>query len=578
VEAFVPALGWAVLICFALCATTLLAWLLCVVVRFVGVYVVYVPGAGVCRFVLGVASGVLERLRVRRDLRRALVSVPFDVTGQLSYDASGPFLEVQTVSGPMRVRVNASDLVPLVLFNGQKPALVKESHIATSSTVRSPLPSFQVIFRVDGRIVGYGSRLSFGKGGLAGVLTARHVLSGLPEGATIGTEKYEYPLDRKWKVLAASSKLDFVLLDVPAPVLSELSVSQAKASRLPRRGAPIRIYGKYNGEPAYTLGTVQRSKNLRFAHSASTHAGFSGAPVVSGGRVIGLHVSGFGSYNGGIALDWAFKSNLESDVDEQAFREQEVSEPDEEFDIWQNGRVKRMRLRGPAYDWDDSYDQTFEDRVHAAGQLTWAELAELDDDDWGFDDYGRRESDHPEPLKARGLVGEPVQPTVETTSGQSSAAPLKNQVLGKASVTGSSLLSGSPESSPGLASRSTVQFPPPFCSPSPPLESGAGQSRVRGPLSGVSSSMPEEEKKVSSRRRKSGRKSSTESQGSTQKSAFPSGRVPVEVRAELRALGIKFRKSRRTLSAQELDSLERAGNSIVLEAARKHVSHVSAVR
>jgi len=536
-----------------------------VALRFVGVYVVYVPVALVARFVSRVAFGFFGSVSVRRNLRQALQAVPFDVHGQLKYDASGPYLEVETVSGPMRVRVDARDLAPLVFFG--KEGRVKESPIATSSAVKSPLPSFQVVFRQAGKVIGGGARVSFGKGGVSGIVTARHVLSGLAEDVTIGTETMEYPMDRSWQVTAMSNRLDVVILAVPDAVLSALRVSQAKAARLPRRGTPVRIYGRYNGDMVYTLGCVSKSQRLRFAHSASTHAGFSGAPIVSNGRVIGVHVSGHGSFNVGVALDWAFKSNLESDTVEQAFREREVNDPDEEFSIWQGGRVKRMRVSKSAYDWDEVSDpdpNEFEDQIHADGRLTWAELAEQDDD-FGFDDFGRMESDSPS-LKEAGKVREPVQLTEETMSGRR-----EPQVVSKGTVPVCSESVENLESAPVEVEENTPRSPHMSSTQSPLSESGSGLDKTKRRSRGVSKSTPPQGKKEGKSERPSDKQSLNASKKNIREPVAKFGRVPADVRSELRKLGVTFRKGRRTLTESEYASLERAGTGLVLDRAKSFV-------
>jgi hypothetical protein len=564
----------------------ILAWEVGRVLAWVTRWVIWAPLAATSRFVLWLLCKAWEKYRVWKQLRAAPVTAPYYVQGRLQFDSTGAYVSVDTVKGEMRARVTDSEASGVALF-AKTQAPLKESPIVTSSVVRSPAPSSQIFFRDSaGRILGSGVRVLVGKGGVRGVLTARHVLKTLSSAnePTIGSGSRVFPLKREWKVIAHADSLDMVLLGVPESVLSGLGVTQAKCGRCPARGSPIKVFGVYNGDDVFTTGVIGKTLRMRFTHTASTHVGFSGSPVFHNGLVIGVHTTGYGSFNAGVAVDWLFKSNLESDSLETGFRERELLECDEETRFFRGGKSQYLTLAAAGYDiQDEPLDSTmkFMAEKRAKGEFCWDEdVDEEDDEKWYRDfvaqgDFGKTES--APALKARGLVRVPVQLTEESTTG-SAQTPEQPQVEGKGLAQVSLKLSDTLRPSPARGGRSTTECPSGLKKPSHNSGSGGGQTKTSKQSRGVSKPTRVDIGKVSSQVPKPSEKLSKSSPVSTLEPASQGGRVPADVRAAFQASGVFLRKGRRQITAGEFASVEAALREPLLGRARSFVKPASSAQ
>jgi hypothetical protein len=160
-----------------------------------------------------------------------------------------------------------------------------------------------------------------------------------------------------------------------------------------------RVYGFRNGELVWSLGHVIKDKGPFVKHNGWTMSGFSGTPLISSGKVVGIHLSGSrlptltGYDNRAITIEHIFGTQIETtDFIPGYMRrreaEWEYDSYDEERDLYimdVYGREEEM--------WEIRYGQ--EDygikRIESSEQherKKWREQVDLEDDDYWADESG----------------------------------------------------------------------------------------------------------------------------------------------------------------------------------------------
>jgi len=171
----------------------------------------------------------------------------------------------------------------------QKEALIPNSELWQVDDY----PAFQGQFEVGGMVVGHFSRIKYENRDC--ILTAMHVLE-YNKRATVYLRKGDklVSLDTIKCVLLAGSEvehLDYVILAVPPGIFSQLGVKCGSVSTRVIARDSVKIYHEYDNEKYFSIGQVTATgKPWCVSYQASTVVGTSGAPLVSQGKIIGVHL------------------------------------------------------------------------------------------------------------------------------------------------------------------------------------------------------------------------------------------------------------------------------------------------
>jgi len=254
---------------------------------------------------------------------------------------------------------------------------------------------------------------------------------------------------------------------------------------------------------------------------------------------------------------------MESDVDEQAFREREVNKWSEEFHVYNDGRSRRYLVSEVAYDWSED-DTELQDifrgvTLSKAGKVAWADMGDWVDEDPGFGELGRLESGLPPPptLNSVGQVGEAVQPTEEITSGPetSPAERLERIVKASSGLADTSEWSGCLPSERPQDAPSTPRYHPGSSTDSLSSPSGVGLGKIKEPLSGVSEPTVKEELKLDLPGRVLPHASPASSHATTPITLFRFGKLPAEWRRLLERKGYSVGRNRIYITELECATL-----------------------
>jgi hypothetical protein len=276
-------------------------------------------------------------------------------------------------------------------------------------SVVEPMPFHRgtVQFLVDGKVVGFGFRVS--RGGKDIIVTARHNLNLMRTRRSdlrIAGPNGQLPLLGD-SVAFMFPKADLVGLSVPAVLLSAIGVRSLKVSPPGADGTPIHIHGYMDGTRVKSLGVVMgrvKGQPLRFKHSASTVEGFSGSPVFNQlGLVIGMHIRSGSSWNEAVMLHWLLGSD-ESETYDKLF--DRVDHPEDDWDQligFEGETMCRVRYR-------DRQFAPVEEFAVMDYNPRFSSWADDDDDDWYERMYGADDArdESADPLIAQVLKDPPA--------------------------------------------------------------------------------------------------------------------------------------------------------------------------
>lgn len=267
-----------------------------------------------------------SRRLIARKLRHAVQTDEIELTGKLRYDYQGPYLEVNTARGLMKVRVSSADMFPLVHTPAPAAKYGNESVMPRSMVLPGPMPKYIVEFLSGGRVVGAGFRTSVGKQDV--IMTATHVIRGLMSAGAefvLRRDDREVVVDDEMKKLillaVEAPGLDVVGFTLPQQAVSYLGITKGKMAKTPVQTA-VRSHGVYQGESVSCTGTITKTLgSFLFKHNATTVPGFSGSPLTTpSGAIIGMHLKGFPMFNEGVSLDlFVAQGRMESDFVLQAY-------------------------------------------------------------------------------------------------------------------------------------------------------------------------------------------------------------------------------------------------------------------
>lgn len=348
-------------------------------------------------------------LRARRALGDALPLAPTlisasDVRIVPSDGENGICLELRVDGHAVRVSLTPDQAVAAVASSiPQNQSRGKEMAIP-GKTPRpvEKMPPGIVSLRVGASVFGMGCRVSFNH--KTYLMTATHVIDNA-KGFNLLIESNGkcLPLDDNIRVAFRSKAADFdmVLLDVPSPMWSVLAVKALEigaVNTFVARSACVYGYSKL-GKPQVDYGDAVACKERLFTlkHMCYTQPSYSGSPLLSSGKVIGVHTGATPSGAAAnvatsLALLLAFQrketpyaegawSELSQDEYDRIEQQNEHAKELEaqydieyQFDEDDTASTTHLRSRGNEYTRDDV-------SLAARGVTAWADYDEDNDED-----------------------------------------------------------------------------------------------------------------------------------------------------------------------------------------------------
>lgn len=153
-------------------------------------------------------------------------------------------------------------------------------------------PGCQVFLSNGKSIVGSGSRVKYN--GATCLLTAAHVWNGRSENLYVIKRGKMIKVEPNWKIVRGASHddLDFMLIDVPQAVWSELHVQAAPMLPLTRATQVSITGGDVSTKLIVSYGeaVIDPKRPHIIHHKCSTAPRWSGAPIMSKGSIVGVHL------------------------------------------------------------------------------------------------------------------------------------------------------------------------------------------------------------------------------------------------------------------------------------------------
>jgi hypothetical protein len=330
----------------------------------------------------------------------------FMLRGSVVHSRDGPLVSAVDTSGKtIHIPITGDLATAFALayqFNPSSAAVLQSrKEMAVPGSLPMPVavwPGGLVSIRANGKRSSMGCRIKIGSSTY--LLMAHHALRGA-SGTTlsIGNGSVELPMSKEWPVFAysPSGSLDFCLIEVDKQAWSILGVKALNIN--PTTSGSVTTYGvDCSGRLNSSLGAVRRDKSKPFglSHTASTEPGWSGTPLINSGGVVGWHTgAGETSLPSNVATSvaaiLAVTHTKESPFTAGKFVHVEWDELLDRDDVARAvafGRSGRVAFMTSDSDYSRQYDYDFSGR-NIVGS-SWADLDD-EDEDWGFDDFGRRE-------------------------------------------------------------------------------------------------------------------------------------------------------------------------------------------
>ncbi|QGL04933.1 polyprotein P1a [Hubei sclerotinia RNA virus 1] len=331
----------------------------------------------------------------------------FMLRGSIVHSREGPLVSsVDTAGNTIHIPITGDLATAFALayqFNPSSATVLQSrKEMAVPGSLPMPVatwPAGLVAIRADGKRSSMGCRIKIGSRTF--LLVAHHSLRGSSGSAlSIGTGTVSIPMSKEWPVFAysPSRSLDFCLIELDKQAWSVLGVKALNIN--PTTSGSVTTYGvDCSGRLNSSLGSVRRDRSKPFglSHSASTEPGWSGTPLLNSGGVVGWHTgAGETSLPSNVATSvaaiLAATNTKESPFTAGKFVHVEWDELLDREDVSRaiayglNGRVEFITSDS---DYSRQYDYDFSGRS-IVGQ-SWADLDD-EDEDWGYDDFGRMES------------------------------------------------------------------------------------------------------------------------------------------------------------------------------------------
>jgi hypothetical protein len=193
-----------------------------------------------------------------------------------------------------------------------EPGTIAPEAVMSNSILRptTSVPKYQFFFYDEaGTVLGSGYRID-----QCTFTTALHVWHS--NAVNIGRTKtltapFRSLSEATTVVTAGDIDLDVISVQIDESIFSNLGISVAPLGPAVQ-GAGVSIYGQHLGLLMTSTGACdgRHDEPLQFLHTASTHPGFSGGPILQNRRVVGTHLgvapvqngSGFVPKNVGVAI------------------------------------------------------------------------------------------------------------------------------------------------------------------------------------------------------------------------------------------------------------------------------------
>jgi hypothetical protein len=218
--------------------------------------------------------------------------VPQVVEGDVKVDPTGnPYVLVSIGGKDVHVQIpEKSLLVRRTTSNLESQRFDEMLIVGSPMDIVNGIPPGLGSVRVRNQVIGMYSRIKVGNTTL--LATAAHVARQMYD---IPCTEIEHngkavSLDVSWPIFAISHTLDFCFIEVPEVVWSSLGI-KSLALGIPAPSGVVSTYG-YNevGELAVSDGRASSVDSFFYYHSASTRPSWSGTPLMSAGKVVGMHV------------------------------------------------------------------------------------------------------------------------------------------------------------------------------------------------------------------------------------------------------------------------------------------------
>jgi hypothetical protein len=258
------------------------------------------------RFFLRLVVNPVLSYRSTQALKKSMVDVKPLVRSfaesKLVFEGGVAYMEVSLANGPLLVRPPQDLILALLSQRIQRQdSEIPETYLPTSRPMlMTELVQGQVVLRAGNDVIGHGVRVTIN--GLNGMLTAKHVLKTLyaSQDRMFGSTKKSLPFG-EFAIHGHLKGGDLIFVDIPSVQWSLVGIKSATIGHNVNQGQPLSIMAETSEGLVQCRGVVT-SPGGEFKHSVSTQGGFSGAPIFSGGKVVGIHVRGGPDYNVGVAV------------------------------------------------------------------------------------------------------------------------------------------------------------------------------------------------------------------------------------------------------------------------------------
>lgn len=328
--------------------------------------------------------------------------------------------------------------LPPTVERGEQEALMDGSNINSVSEGKEP--SFLVVIQNEqGETKGMGSRVKLR--GRDVLLTAFHVTQ---SSSKLFIAKYSVneqvgkriEIQSNWEIdcYSPDPHIDIVAVCVPSKVWSALGVGCGTVCSPNNDKKPITVYGADSSSKIKcTHGVGYVMGRFTGAHNATTVKSWSGSPIISGNKVIGVHRGSSCRQNANrfsVLHPLITEGNQESMYDHGYYREieeEEIAFREETFEpVFIRGRGA-ARVSNNEYFRDNlATHAKIENKLRNSGIILWADMDPDADDDMFFEG---KESQPDEDLNSKravsGLSSPPSNKSVGTSTPPLSQSDLK---------------------------------------------------------------------------------------------------------------------------------------------------------
>jgi hypothetical protein len=262
-------------------------------------------------------KAIVERRRLQilnSEMEECDLEAPCVLKGKLTIFDNQVYIEAELSGTRTLVSLTSEEMHDLVLFStvaakskSQQPK--KEMALPGNPFSKAEsVPSYQTFIAYESQILGccfrVGSSLVMSYHVWMQVIKFQKRLHVLRQGEW--SKRIALTPD-KWKLASLSVQFDFVVLQPKEQaIFAVLGLTKGVCAKL-QAGAGITVFGMNEANNLVSShGVVVKAKGVRFFYTASTLPGFSGAPVISNGKIVGIHAGTEGGFNYGHPTEFIF--------------------------------------------------------------------------------------------------------------------------------------------------------------------------------------------------------------------------------------------------------------------------------